>query len=184
MVRQALVMREHARLTADFHHLAVTDGLTGLTNRRHLLELAERAFERCRRRGIPLAAIMVDVDHFKTINDTHGHAIGDLVLTTVAMQCRQELRAGDLLGRYGGDELIVLLPGSSPEDALHAAQRLRAAVSGTPIEVGTVLVPVTLSLGVTPAEQCTDLDELLARADTALYEAKAAGRDCARLYAS
>ena len=175
--RQIRALRENVQLMADFHHLAVTDSLTGLENRRHFFEVAEVEFGRSRRTGRPLAALMIDIDHFKAINDSHGHATGDSVLTSVAAACRRELRGHDLLARYGGDELVALLPDTDLAAAMVTAARLREATTsaGAP-------TPVTLSLGVATSEGCTDLPGVLQRADAALYAAKQSGRDCARAF--
>ena len=175
--RQVRALRENVQLMADFHHLAVTDSLTGLENRRHFFEVAETEFSRSRRTGRPLAALMIDIDHFKAINDAHGHATGDSVLTSVAAACRRELRGHDLLARYGGDELVALLPDTDLDAAMVTAARLRDATVAAGAQV-----PVTLSIGVATSEGCTDLPAVLQRADTALYAAKQSGRDCARAF--
>ena len=175
--RQVTALRENIRLLTDFHHLAVTDGLTGLQNRRRFFEVAEVEFARAQRSDRPLAALMIDIDHFKAINDTHGHAIGDTVLTKVGAACSQALRRYDLMARYGGDELVALLPDADLDAAAATASRIQDAVllAGLP-------VPVTLSLGVATSDGCADLPAMLHRADAALYAAKESGRDCVRAF--
>ena len=125
--------------------------------------------------------MMIDIDHFKTINDTYGHAAGDAVLQSVAIQCVQGLRAGDLIGRYGGDEIVVLLPDATLEAALATAGRIRA--QDVIVDTPQGAIRATLSMGVASAGDVSDLAELLSRADLALYEAKQAGRNTTRAIA-
>lgn len=181
VARQITALKENLRLLHELHALASTDSLTGLGSRRHFHEMAEREFYLSRRNGRPLAAMMIDIDHFKTINDTYGHAAGDQVLQEVSRQCTAALRAGDLIGRYGGDEIVIVLPDTALEAALAAAERIR----GTELAIQTPagLVHATLSMGVSAGDGASDLAELLARADLALYEAKQAGRNTTRAIA-
>lgn len=181
VARQIAALRENLRLLRELHHLASTDSLTGLGSRRHIYELAEREFFLSRSSGRPLAAMMVDIDHFKTINDTFGHAVGDAVLQSVARQCEIGLRTGDLIGRYGGDEIVILLPDSNLDAALAAAERIREQALS--VETPRGRVEATLSMGVATSDGCADLAELLHRADLALYEAKQAGRNTTRAIA-
>jgi diguanylate cyclase (GGDEF)-like protein len=168
-LREAL---EQARL------LARTDALTGLYNRRHFSELTAREFQRAQRYGRPLCAVMLDVDHFKRVNDTHGHAAGDGVLKDLAARCRQVLRKTDLLGRYGGEEYAIVLPEADLAAACQTAERLRRECSQRAFEVGDSRIAVTVSLGVAALdEECASQDTLLDRADHALYAAKHAGRN-------
>ncbi|MDQ3769481.1 MAG: GGDEF domain-containing protein, partial [Actinomycetota bacterium] len=168
MARQWVTLRENAALSARLATQALTDELTGLGNRRALLEAAADPIE-------GLAVVVFDIDDFKAVNDTHGHAVGDAVLREIAARCRREVRGGDVLGRLGGDEFVVLLPGAGLGGAQRVADALRAAVAARPIDADGVAVSVTLSLGVAagPAE---NLEALLARADEALYQAKREGR--------
>ncbi len=169
---------ERAQLFGEVQQLAITDGLTGLYNRRHLFVLAEREVERTRRYGHPLAILMLDLDYFKRVNDTYGHAVGDHVLCVVAERCLGNLREVDILGRYGGEEFVVLLPETSLPSAIKVAERLCRLIGGEPVETDKGPVSVTVSLGVAPLdEDCEGLDALLERADQALYAAKARGRD-------
>ncbi len=169
---------ERKRLEEELKHEARTDPLTGSSNRRHFFTLAERAIRLSRRYQHPLSLLMLDIDHFKAVNDTYGHHAGDLVLQALVQACRQTLRDVDMLGRIGGEEFAVLLPETDAEHALQAAERLRQAVAAVevPLEDGRA-VRFTISLGV--ANLCDldeDIDALLKRADGALYRAKEAGR--------
>ncbi len=174
----AAVAIEKVQLLEQVQRLAITDELTGLHNRRHFFELAEREFERASRYGRPLSAVMLDIDHFKRVNDTHGHAVGDQVLQALAARFRANVRDIDLLGRYGGEEFIALLPEVGLESARVAAERLRQSVAETPIGTAAGPLSVTVSLGVaSAAPDCPDLPTLLRLADEALYAAKKAGRN-------
>ena len=179
--RQFAALRDNGRLTVRYAELASIDGMTGLYNRRHFMELAEGAFAHAQRVGQPMVALMIDVDHFKQINDVHGHAVGDRVLTDLARSCREHVRASDIVGRYGGDEFIIIIPGTS---SARAAQ-LAAALTGPSARVagadGTPVV-FTLSVGIAGSGGCRDLPTLLARADLAMYEAKRAGGACFRVF--
>lgn len=165
-------------LQEELERLASTDPLTGLYNRRALQEMGEREFARSRRTGRPFAVVLVDVDHFKHINDQHGHAVGDEVLAELADRLRRNVRTVDLVARWGGEEFCLLLVESDAVGAVITAQRLRAAVADGPFETTAGSLPVTVSLGVAGVEADTaSLGELISRADGALYEAKHAGRD-------
>ncbi len=183
LLRQLTVMGENLQLLADMRALATIDGLTGLLNRRQFFELAEREFARYQRYKHPLTAIMLDIDNFKEINDQHGHLAGDQVLQIVAEQLRIELRKVDLAGRYGGDELVILLPETDLHDASRVAQRLLTAVAEHPLPFGQHLLKISLSAGVTAANGTPSLTILLHRADEALYEAKQGGRNRIKLRA-
>ncbi len=177
LIRQLTVMGENLRLVGNLREMATTDSLTGLLNRRAFFELAEREFARYQRYRHPLCAVMVDVDSFKEINDRFGHQAGDAVLAGVARQCRQELRRVDIAARFGGDELVLLLPETGLDDALWVVQRLRQAVAEMRLPSGEHLLRTTISAGVASADGCASLEALLRRADQALYQAKQGGRD-------
>jgi diguanylate cyclase (GGDEF)-like protein len=179
--RQVIAMWDNRRLAARYHALATEDSLTGLANRRHCLELGEASFAAAQRSDLPLACLMVDIDHFKEVNDTHGHACGDRVLAALARSCRRHVRPGDIVGRYGGDELVVLLPGETAEAAAQVASRLLSR-SGEAADLEGAGVEFSFSVGVAEARGCRSFDALLARADLALYEAKRAGRGVARTF--
>lgn len=173
----AVVLTRQLLLLRELRSLAVTDGLTGLPTRQHFTALASREFARTMRYGRSLAALLIDVDGFKSINDRYGHAVGDEVLRIVARRMRETFRQIDMLGRYGGDEFVAVLPESNEDGAVSAAQRLVAVVAGSQVTVRGERVPVTVSAGVAIAKGAPDLSGLFHHADEALYRAKAAGRD-------
>ena len=176
VARQVRVAAENARLVAELHHLAEVDGLTDALNRRSLFEAGERLVRRTQRLGRPLSVLMIDVDHFKTVNDTYGHAAGDDVLAAVVARTMAHVRTADLVGRYGGDELAVVMPDCAVEEAFEVAERIRCAVAGTPITTRSGDIPASVSIGVSGAEAGTSLAGVFGRADGGLYEAKRAGR--------
>jgi diguanylate cyclase (GGDEF)-like protein len=162
----------------ELERLASTDPLTGLYNRRHFVQLAESEVGRSRRYGHSLAAIMLDIDHFKQVNDIYGHGAGDKVLVLVAECCRRQLRSGDTAGRYGGDEFVIVLPESGLPAAEQFAERFRLRVMQESIDLEQNLT-VTVSLGVAALQgEGLTLEALLSRADKALYLAKRSGRNC------
>jgi diguanylate cyclase (GGDEF)-like protein len=167
-----------ARLAAELHRRATADPLTGLPNRRAFDEALAREVARAGRAGAALALVLVDVDHFKRVNDVHGHPAGDLVLRAVAERIAAAARAGDLVGRLGGEEFAIALPGAERASAAEAAERIRARVGSEPIAVDGAALAVTISAGVAsfPAD-AADGPALVARADARLYEAKRAGRN-------
>lgn len=169
---------------AALEHLANLDPLTGLLNRRELFTRGEQEMQRTRAAGQPFTAIMFDIDRFKDVNDVYGHAIGDQALIHVARSVRQSLREGELIGRYGGDEFVILLPGSPSGQAEQIAERLRAMLVQKALIVSDQAVSLTLSLGIAEyrADTGGTLDALLALADQALYASKQAGRDRCTIY--
>jgi diguanylate cyclase (GGDEF)-like protein len=180
-VRQFAALRDNGRLAIRYQQLASTDGLTGLYNRRHFMEVAEGAFAHAQRLGQQLVVLMIDVDRFKQINDVHGHAVGDRVLADVAQACREYVRPDDIVGRYGGDEFIVLIPRTASARAAEIAAQLTGPLARAPGDDGT-RVPFTLSIGIAECADCRDLPGLLGRADMAMYEAKRAGGGCWRIF--
>ena len=183
MGAQVAVAVANALLIEETQRLALTDSLTGINNRRHLFELGQRSFGAAKRYGRPLSAVMFDIDHFKAVNDTYGHGVGDEVLVEVAARARRTVRDVDVLGRYGGEEFVVLLPETDRERGKTAAERIRAAIGDKPIETAAGPLTVTVSAGI--AEVAPDMNELVDLidcADQALYEAKNAGRDCVRCF--
>jgi diguanylate cyclase (GGDEF)-like protein len=178
LANQAAVAIDNARLYSEMQRMAVTDVLTGIYNRRGLFEAGRREINRAHRFERPLAAILLDIDHFKQVNDAYSHAIGDEVLQALAKLCLTNLREIDILGRYGGEEFAILLPEANCNDAYQVADRLCQLIARTPIKTQAGTIQITVSMGVTSIEQeMTDLAVLLDRADTAMYVAKRAGRN-------
>jgi diguanylate cyclase (GGDEF)-like protein len=168
--RVALALRA-AELLAEVERLATCDPLTGLANRRLFDETLAREVARSRRTGAPLALAVVDIDHFKAVNDGHGHQVGDEVLRELATALHRVVRTEDLVARFGGEEFVVLATGATVDDAEVLAGRLRAAARSVSI------LPVTISVGVAELPTGGDGATLVAHADAALYRAKAEGRD-------
>jgi diguanylate cyclase (GGDEF)-like protein/PAS domain S-box-containing protein len=165
-------------LQAQLRDQAVHDPLTGLFNRRYLDEELGRELIRATRSGRPVGMIMCDIDHFKAVNDTHGHLVGDQVLRAFAELLRSQTRGSDIVCRYGGEEVLLLLPDASRDATYQRAEQLRMALAAQPIPVGELAVPVTASFGVAvmPKNGATS-DELIRAADEAMYAAKQAGRN-------
>jgi diguanylate cyclase (GGDEF)-like protein len=159
---------------------AERDALTGLLNRAAVLKALESQVCQAADQGRPLAVVMADMDHFKQINDTHGHLAGDAVLREAAARFRATLRKGDLVGRYGGEEFLVVVAHPHAENAPHVAERLRRSLAAEPVAWGGRPLDVTASFGVavTPPGVAPDATDLLHAADLALYEAKRGGRNC------
>jgi diguanylate cyclase (GGDEF)-like protein len=175
-----VVLLQRGLLHQHLRTAARTDAKTGLLHAVAWQREADAAIRRARRDREQLALLLADIDHFKQVNDTHGHLAGDEVLLAAAAALRQRVRAGDLLGRFGGEEFVVLLPRTSAEEACQVAERLRAAVGTTSVHTGhgEVAVTVTVSIGVAAlGTHGSELLELLTAADAALYRAKNLGRD-------
>jgi diguanylate cyclase (GGDEF)-like protein len=162
-----------------FEYQAAHDSLTGLWNRRAVLDLLAKELSRARREHGPLSVVIVDIDKFKNINDTHGHLAGDSVLCEVAETIQASVRAYDSVGRYGGEEFIIVIPGSDLDHAAQQAERLRAGIESKTFNVDGKGIGVTISLGVAQVDPSRDpdLDSIVRRADEALYEAKRLGRN-------
>lgn len=166
------------RMEDELRQLATTDPLTGASNRRHFIEQAAEELDRSRRYGFRIAMLMLDIDHFKTINDNHGHNVGDEVLKSIVACCHRELRSSDLFGRFGGEEFAAVLVETNREAAENTCRRLLRAIAGLAIGTPRGEVAVTVSIGLTLlAADDRSLDPLLKRADDALYEAKRSGRN-------
>jgi two-component system cell cycle response regulator len=161
---------------ADLDRLSRTDVLTGLYNRRHLEEELARVHSDARRYHDPLGVLLLDIDHFKHVNDTYGHPAGDVVLCAFAQRLRDQLRGGDIAGRWGGEEFLVILPRTDLAGAIHVAERIRQATEATPATAAGQDIRVTVSGGgsVGPG---SSVDEMIHAVDTQLYAAKAAGRN-------
>lgn len=176
-IELALNKQELEKSTTRLRRLATRDALTGLWNRAEVINRLHAEMERSDRYHTPLCIAMLDLDHFKQINDTIGHAAGDDALRLVAEALHATLRTTDICGRYGGEEFLVIWPNVGLEAADQAAERLRGAIGGLAVESDERHVPLAASLGITEYRRGETLDDLLARADLALYEAKHAGRD-------
>jgi len=181
VIRDITERKRAEQALAEANHrleeLATTDDLTGLWNRRHFHDMLDRECHRTARSHLPLAVAMVDIDHFKAVNDRHGHPFGDRVLVEVARTMRETARVTDLVARYGGEEFMVLLPETGTNAASDAAERLRRAVADRPVSKGDLTVAVTVSIGVAAWEGEADPTVLLRHVDEALYAAKEAGRN-------
>jgi len=154
------------------------DALTGVSSRTSLLRELESAIARCNKTGQPLAVIMADLDHFKVVNDTQGHLVGDRVLTEIAARIKAALREFDLVGRYGGEEFVILLENTSPHTAHQIAERIRQHIGSQPVHAASHQVEITISQGIGMWLEGDDHQSLLRRADQAMYAAKKAGRNC------
>ena len=175
----AFLLMHKERADREAYELATTDSLTGVYNRRTFEELAEPQLSRARRARVPVSLLMLDLDHFKRVNDTHGHLAGDHVLAAFAELVRTCLRKEDLLARYGGEEFVVLLPGTSEFAAAALAERIRENVASATLRAAGQEVRITVSVGLTSeaGHKLPPLEAMLARADEALYAAKAKGRN-------
>jgi diguanylate cyclase (GGDEF)-like protein len=178
MAGHAAIATSNSRLFEEVHQLATTDGLTGLYNRRHFLEVAEQTFQFAKHHQHPLAMMLLDVDLFKQINDRHGHTTGDEVLRGIATLLEANLPEEGMVGRYGGEEFVVLLPQTSLQEALEVAEHLRRRVATTIFPTAKGPVTTTISLGVAEIDPALpSFLALLDQADAALYQAKAEGRN-------
>ncbi|NCT83150.1 MAG: diguanylate cyclase [Comamonadaceae bacterium] len=179
-LRSRALEAEREQLIEQLRVASDTDFLTGLPNRRAFTERADGLLAQARRHGWPVALLVFDLDHFKRINDLHGHQVGDRVLRTAAAIARDEVRAGELLARHGGEEFVVLAPDCGPDQALQLAERLRAALADAPVATADgqeLRISASFGLACTPARGLPDLDRLFHAADQALYAAKSRGRN-------
>jgi two-component system, cell cycle response regulator len=178
LASQAAVALDNVLLHQEAQRLSVTDGLTGLSNYRYFQQAISREIERAVRFARPMGLLMLDLDHFKNVNDSHGHQVGDAVLIEIAERVRAEVREVDLVARYGGEEFTVVLPETDRGGAEHIAQRICERVRGRPLHAAGVELRVTVSIGVAVLpDDGTTPSALIRAADEALYAAKAAGRD-------
>ena len=172
------VLMLNSRLAADLQKLALTDALTGALNRRSLEQEAARLLARCTRTGYTLAIMMIDVDHFKSINDRHGHQVGDKVLRHLTMVAQKTIRSDDYFARYGGEEFCILLPSTSEKDAWILADRLRQTYAAMVMEFDGEVLHSTISIGVSDSMHAgVEFISLIAAADQAMYRAKQEGRN-------
>lgn len=187
------MLNELREAEVELRLLATTDVLTGLLNRRQLLLELDAEIRRAQRGGRPLSVLMLDIDHFKLVNDRYGHAVGDEVLVKAMARCRQELRTIDLLGRIGGEEFVVALPEADAEEALVAANRLRLSLAQNPLVTSAGPMTITISIGAVTMQPALVvhatlalqpheiMQQLLKDADDAMYVAKREGRNCVRV---
>jgi diguanylate cyclase (GGDEF)-like protein/PAS domain S-box-containing protein len=180
----ATEITDRVNLYQEVNRLAMQDPLTGCYNRRHFLALANQEIQRALRYHRPLSLLMLDIDHFKRFNDRYGHLVGDQILCAMVNLCQNSLRSVDILGRYGGDEFLILMPETAVEGTVPAAQRLRKAVEDMVMTIPEGKFSITVCVGVASLEvnrkPAETLDELVKRADQGLYAAKSAGRNCVR----
>ncbi len=178
IIMSAMVHAWHSR-EQDIRTLSQTDALTGVANRRRILELLDEVLDSNRDTDNPVSVLMVDIDHFKRINDDHGHLVGDRALTAAAAALRDCLRQGDMIGRYGGEEFLIVLPGARVAHALDIAERCRHAIGALVIDTNGSSLPLTASVGLAcrARSDIQNSDHVIHLADEAMYEAKKNGRN-------
>ncbi len=165
-------------LSADvLRRLATTDPLTGAFNRRHFMELMTREQRRADRYGAIYSVLMIDIDHFKRVNDTYGHQVGDLAIQAMANACQRMMRPTDIVARYGGEEFIITLTHTDLQGAVKVAERLRQSVSEIAVQTDRGPLSFTISIGVSTYKKPSKLDQVIGTADQALYAAKEGGRN-------
>lgn len=162
---------------AQFEHQASVDALTGIHNRHWMSDAFPRVLHNCAFNNLPYAIMVADIDHFKRINDTYGHVVGDVALKAVARCMAENLRPHDLLVRYGGEEFAMLLPDTGLEEARVIAERLRATIADSEMRYNGISFRITISIGIAPARLEEKLETLIGEADRALYRAKESGRN-------
>jgi diguanylate cyclase (GGDEF)-like protein len=172
------ISRRHA-YEKQLEQLAIRDALTKAFNRRFFIDAAEKEIDRARRNGLPISLLMIDIDHFKQVNDDHGHLVGDQVLINLVKLCQSKIRDVDIFARYGGEEFVILMPNANCEAAIKTAERLRQAVFESFMATGRANVLITLSVGVAcwDTVEEVNIDSLLEKADKALYRSKELGRN-------
>lgn len=183
LARVRAALREKERLDL-LEKWATTDPLTGLFNRRHFFELADREFNRAQRQGSPLSFILLDIDHFKQVNDVHGHLVGDTALVTLADLLRSHLRIVDFCCRFGGEEFVLCLPDTPKEGAFEVAERIREALIPIQIPTETGTLTLTISLGISQNGESGSVEDIVRQADDALYKAKESGRNQSQIAGS
>ena len=182
-----LLLKRQGESDSRLRDLAETDPLTGVANRRALMREAHLRLAEARRYRLPLSVLMIDIDHFKNINDEYGHLFGDRMLREISQICASKLRQSDFLGRYGGEEFLVICPNTPCENAQHLAERLRLAIAEMPVGDQTAKLSPTISVGVVALATITsisDVEQLIGAADEALYRAKSNGRNRVETYTS
>ena len=178
-IRKRLTLQKRAltRALEQIRHLATHDELTGLANRRRMTELMDAEWQRCQRNARPLILALLDLDHFKRINDTHGHAVGDQVLQTFTRSVQATLRSTDVLARWGGEEFVLMLYDTDPACARPLLDRVRTSARTQETLVAGLALQITVSIGLAISHAGESVEQILERADEALYQAKAAGRN-------
>lgn len=174
-----LVLMRRIQINQDeLHRLSTTDGLSGALNRRRFEELADLERRRAQRSGAPMSLMLLDIDHFKRVNDQFGHAAGDAAIRMLAKVCKATLRPGDLFGRWGGEEFVIAMPETNAAGAVKAAERLRELLAGARFDANGKPRAITVSIGVAGLQRDElSVDHAIARADRALYRAKEEGRN-------
>ncbi len=171
-----------SNIEAEYHEeiykMSILDGLTGVHNKRYFLEFLEKEIARARRHASPMSLIMFDIDHFKKVNDTHGHLAGDAVLKELGRRLKPEVRREDVLARYGGEEFACVLVSTTLKRAIEFAEEMRILVARQPFATDTIELPITVSIGVAELDDSMkNPEELIAKTDANLYEAKHKGRN-------
>lgn len=183
LVEQLALEVKKINLYEKIQELAITDGLTGIYVRRHFLERLNEELPRIKKYHLKLSMLMIDLDHFKKCNDAYGHLVGDIVLKETSRIMKDYIRQVDLIGRYGGEEFIIALPDTDEESAGHVAERIRASVEANSFKAYDETINMTVSIGVAAySDDCDNVNELIDRADRALYKAKRAGRNKSVVY--
>lgn len=183
--RRILMLEENlVRAREEMRFKATHDGLTELWNRAAILALMRSELHRALREGKPTAVLLCDIDHFKRVNDDHGHLVGDIVLEEVARRLISAVRPYDAVGRYGGEEFLILLSDCGRNTLKARAEEVRAVVASAPVDTGRAEIPISISIGAVTCDDWNEdvpLERILTRADIALYRAKAEGRNCAAI---
>ena len=183
IAQQTSIAMDNAKLFEKTQEMAITDSLTGLFNRRYYYVILDNEIERAKRYQSPLSLIMIDIDHFKQVNDKFGHLAGDEVLQSVSEMSKKLLRQIDTMFRYGGEEFIIILPETNQEEALNVAERIRSTIAETEIKIKKGSVMLTVSIGVSEyGENHLAPNEFIESVDRAMYDAKKAGRNCVRVF--
>jgi diguanylate cyclase (GGDEF)-like protein/PAS domain S-box-containing protein len=176
---------ELKRARENLHYRATHDSLTALLNREAILDMLDRELARSQRERAPISVLLADLDHYKNVNDMYGHPVGDQVLREIARRFVHAVRGYDLVGRYGGEEFLLILGGCSATEAMARADQLRQSIEASPVATSCGSIPVTISIGVLPAQEWAypPVEDVLREVDVALYRAKADGRNCCKLAA-